>query len=259
MRSLIVFIVTAVALLGSACTFEPGAPWGWIDAQLQIEEIADSGDITITDQQLHVATIQLRAAGSSGGSVADFDPANPPPGYSLCHQGHCHSDDGRTVSYEEIRAGAGAGTTSATNVATAEVDEHLDLNSDTVVTEELRVLDQVSIDRTAVTVDELFIEAEFDDGTESYDLEITLSLATRIFETGVFYDVGRTSPERQQMSLELVWPDDLFKDLETLDDTIAQSDGSLIEVHGTSNRTLRDELIARIGADAELIWLENGR
>ena len=51
---------------------------------------------------------------AAAGSGAAFDPAHPPDGYSLCHGGHCHADDGRLVPYDEIEAqlagsGGGAG------------------------------------------------------------------------------------------------------------------------------------------------------
>lgn len=44
---------------------------------------------------------------STGGGR--FDPSNPPPGYSLCHGGHCHRDDGALIPYEEIEAELGGG------------------------------------------------------------------------------------------------------------------------------------------------------
>ena len=42
-------------------------------------------------------SVVLAAQGAAG-----FDPANPPEGYSLCHNGHCHSDSGALVDYEDI-------------------------------------------------------------------------------------------------------------------------------------------------------------
>ena len=40
-------------------------------------------------------------------------PGKPPPGYTLCHNGHCHHPSGRLVPYAEIEAelaGGGVGT-----------------------------------------------------------------------------------------------------------------------------------------------------
>jgi hypothetical protein len=49
-------------------------------------------------------------AGATGGT---FDPANPPPGYSLCHGGHCHRADGALIDYADIQAEMSGGAASA--------------------------------------------------------------------------------------------------------------------------------------------------
>jgi hypothetical protein len=41
---------------------------------------------------------------SGGGGGGTFDPANPPPGYTLCHGGHCHRADGALIDEAQIRA-----------------------------------------------------------------------------------------------------------------------------------------------------------
>jgi hypothetical protein len=46
------------------------------------------------------ASLNLRPAGTN----VSFDPASPPEGFSLCHNGHCHSADGRLVDYEDVAA-----------------------------------------------------------------------------------------------------------------------------------------------------------
>lgn len=75
-------------------------------------EARDLGDHTVLTNQgwavrVDAFTLSLdavRVQELQGGSGASFDPANPPPGYSLCHGGHCHADDGSLVSYEDIQA-----------------------------------------------------------------------------------------------------------------------------------------------------------
>ncbi|MDX2051085.1 MAG: FKBP-type peptidyl-prolyl cis-trans isomerase [Polyangiaceae bacterium] len=37
-----------------------------------------------------------------------FDPNNPPPGWKLCHRNHCHHEDGRVASYQQVMAAIGA-------------------------------------------------------------------------------------------------------------------------------------------------------
>ena len=46
------------------------------------------------------------APAKAGGVV--FDPNNPPPGWVLCHRNHCHHQDGRVASYEQVMQEVGA-------------------------------------------------------------------------------------------------------------------------------------------------------
>jgi hypothetical protein len=39
---------------------------------------------------------------------AVFDPNNPPPGWRLCHRNHCHHEDGRVASYQQVMVEVGA-------------------------------------------------------------------------------------------------------------------------------------------------------
>jgi hypothetical protein len=56
--------------------------------------------------------VALQAPGEAGeaGTGATFDPAKPPPGYLLCHNGHCDRADGALVPYAEIEAELARGT-----------------------------------------------------------------------------------------------------------------------------------------------------
>ena len=51
-------------------------------------------------------------APSAGAIGTAFDPARPPAGFTLCHNGHCHATDGRLVPYEQVpmEAARAAGT-----------------------------------------------------------------------------------------------------------------------------------------------------
>jgi hypothetical protein len=40
------------------------------------------------------------------GTSTGFDPADPPPGFGLCHNGHCHADGGSLVAYEDVAIAA---------------------------------------------------------------------------------------------------------------------------------------------------------
>ena len=109
----------ASALL-AGCARGPGDPMGVLEAELEAALVIpddrdlgggwqrlDSGfEVRIEELVLEAGPLELVALGE--GSAA-FDPADPPPGYSNCHGGHCHADDGRLISYEEIAAELGGG------------------------------------------------------------------------------------------------------------------------------------------------------
>lgn len=126
-------LAAALALGLASCADEPGIGWGALDltlrARWQVPEDRRADDdavalaggwlVEIDDVALTVAAVRLQTGGADGaGAAGDFDPANPPPGYSLCHGGHCHADDGRLVSYEEIAAAmAGSAAGDRSNLA----------------------------------------------------------------------------------------------------------------------------------------------
>lgn len=76
---------------------------GWLrlsnDYQIKLESFTTAG-----------MDLLLEAAASGGnGEAPVFDPANPPPGYLICHNGHCDAEDGRQPSYAEVEAELAAG------------------------------------------------------------------------------------------------------------------------------------------------------
>jgi hypothetical protein len=109
----------------TACTFEPGRSFGSMrpsltgryelrgdrDAGGGWQKLSNDYEVRVDRARLTLEPIQLLAA--AAGATVRFDPARPPPGYGLCHNGHCHAADGRLVPYAEIEAelagGAGGG------------------------------------------------------------------------------------------------------------------------------------------------------
>lgn len=123
-------------LLGVApgCTLLAGQPWGLAELSLDVTLDVDEGrlteggllktsrDFALDPERLELGLGSLRliaeASASASSTGAVFDPADPPAGYSLCHNGHCHADSGALVAYEDIRAElAGGGGATATVVA----------------------------------------------------------------------------------------------------------------------------------------------
>ena len=129
-----------IALL-SGCAFDAGDSFAVLEPSVEAaysplprRDAGDGYQALASDFQLRMdtgtvslGTIDLLASASGGGSTT-FDPSSPPPGYSLCHNGHCHSDDGALVDYEDIEAElAGGGGSGTVTVANLPVDAELDL------------------------------------------------------------------------------------------------------------------------------------
>lgn len=117
-------VLALLLLPAGACTFEPGAPFAEIRPQLSVsfvaredrvvdarwQKLASGLEVRVTRATAQLTSVQLLASAEGGSAGAGtFDPARPPAGYSLCHNGHCHADDGRLVPYEQVAAGAGGG------------------------------------------------------------------------------------------------------------------------------------------------------
>lgn len=112
-RGLRTTAAAAALALAPACVWSDGHPFGELSASLETRWTlaADRGG----DRQRLASDFVVEVTGATatlgaltlvdvGAAALAFDPASPPPGYSLCHNGHCHAADGRLVSYEEISA-----------------------------------------------------------------------------------------------------------------------------------------------------------
>lgn len=109
-------ILLITASLATGCALDAGQPYGALEARVEATVVTppgrDAGDgwqragdefeIRIDELVIEGHHIELIDVGDA---ALAFDPANPPPGYSACHDGHCHSEEtGGLVSYEEISA-----------------------------------------------------------------------------------------------------------------------------------------------------------
>jgi hypothetical protein len=106
-----------LATLISGCTFEPGRWFATLEPSLNAaylpradrdagegwQRLSNDFQVRVTELHLELGEIALLAAAAPGGAVK-LDPARPPPGYTLCHNGHCHHESGRLVPYAEIEA-----------------------------------------------------------------------------------------------------------------------------------------------------------
>lgn len=116
--------LAAAALAGGAlapgCAWDAGEPFATLTARIAAglevpagRDLGDGWQMLASNYQLAIDTLVVEAdavrLGDAGDGGGVFDPANPPPGYTLCHNGHCHADDGSLVPYEEVAAELGAG------------------------------------------------------------------------------------------------------------------------------------------------------
>ena len=124
-----------------ACTFGPGHGFGELEpvlfsAVLEPGPARDLGNGEILTRQGYAVKLDhfvvglgslelLELQGASGD--ATFDPADPPPGYGLCHGGHCHADDGSLVSYADIQAELAGGNAAFVPLVSLEAPSTVDL------------------------------------------------------------------------------------------------------------------------------------
>jgi hypothetical protein len=104
-----------MTMMSLACAWDAGEPFATLSPHLEARVHAPAGrDVGMgwqklaSEYEVRIDRMDIEAGElalvDTGLGALGFDPANPPPGYSLCHNGHCHSDDGRLVSYEDIAA-----------------------------------------------------------------------------------------------------------------------------------------------------------
>lgn len=67
----------------------------------------DGGKIGVELREVALQAPGLVAA--AGGAPVAFDPANPPPGYTFCHNTDCHTADGKVKTFDEVKAALAGG------------------------------------------------------------------------------------------------------------------------------------------------------
>jgi hypothetical protein len=75
-----------------------------LDRQLPDGRFRTASEYLWRIDQFELEPDSLRLLMAADSSKLSFDPAKPPPGYTLCHGGHCHATDGRLVDYADIQA-----------------------------------------------------------------------------------------------------------------------------------------------------------
>ncbi len=212
----------------SACTFSDGEPWGELDASLNVEaspqasrfderglKVPSGHRLQIEDLDVEIAALGVSFTALSQDTEV-FDPANPPPNYSLCHNGHCHRDDGALVDYEDIVLELGG--SSGTEVVASPTDGQV-----SVWTESVDVplacgsceLERGKVQRVTVLVRTLYVRGnvESPDGEREADFEWSFALNTEIATpaTGL---VDRDQPVTLSVHADLDLPESLFDEVD---------------------------------------------
>ena len=194
-------------------------PDGW----LILEE---GGLLKIEQAVLTVGEVRVLAS-SSKSSVTAFDPANPPEGYSLCHGGHCHADDGSLVPYAEIEAALLGGDASAISTAlTLSAPAPLNLLDEEAVSltcpEDERgdcALGEVTLQRVELAAARLTVSGQFRADETAVPKAVSLDVALDPEAEGLFahalsFTASRTGKKTFSLGLSLEISCDVFAEID---------------------------------------------
>lgn len=241
----LVFICTALLTVG--CTVSDGDPWGWADAQLSASgPIVESGGqpadgITIDSAETFANIRLAETQTSAGGDGTSFDPASPPPGYTLCHNDHCHSEGGELVSYEDVREElASSGGSTTVTVARLEQGGSL-LDGAQIVTGESAIMNEAQVDTLEVELN-LDIRGTIEVDETEYDLVLLTSPFT--IETPAKINFGPGEPMEQTIYLELDWSD--IQPFEGIDLSTLDRGSDEIKITQVVNRQAAEQVVSAL-------------
>lgn len=207
---------TGFATLDSATlevTLEPGAARDLGDDTLLTDQ---AYEVAIERARVLVEHVQLQEVAGAGDGQR-FDPANPPPGYSLCHSGHCHRDDGALVGYEDVEVELAGGAEAFAPVVTLGFDNPISLLSGRAEAADRydpsRELDRSTPRRILVRLSRLEIEGTVSAGDLADDdltLSVDLPLGIELDATLDGVEIDRDGPERIALHTSVVVDGTLF-------------------------------------------------
>lgn len=224
---------------------EAGGGWQKLDTDFQARVEAGS---------LRVARIELLSGASTGGETR-FDPANPPPGYSGCHGGHCHRSDGALIPYEEIEAELGGGGGAAQTVRSLLLGD-VDLLA--AAEQALACSPDCELPRTELQqmrwpVGALVLEGHVRDGRPSprlagerpfrVVLEAPPDATLVTLSEPLAVTADRSEPPRISLALQL---DVTARLLDGLDWSAATETDGVLQVDGERNAPLRERLLENL-------------
>jgi hypothetical protein len=233
-------------------------PEGW-------EQLSSSFQIQLTRAQLTVPRIELQGGAQAGGGGGSFDPANPPPGYTLCHNGHCDREDGALVPYDEVAAelaGGGSAPRTLVSLPLGTVDLLQAAQPVVPACEPSCDLPRTELQRARWTLGALRLEGRVRDGLAAARLPgaPTFLLALEgedsglaALSTALDLPSDRTEPPRISMALELALSARLF---DGIDWSSAKVQGDHIDLQAPGNEALRAQLLENLSAVAPTARVE---
>ncbi|WP_309897224.1 hypothetical protein [Archangium sp.] len=265
-----------LALAG--CAWGPGQGFAVVEPTVRVayeaQPARNAGDgyqKLASDYQVRLDSASMRLDGIeliaiSGGSGGAFDPANPPPRYSLCHGGHCHRDDGALIPYEQIAAEMGGGGGSST-VVTLPVEEPINLlapETRAVGCQPECALPQTQVSQGRWGIKTLRLEGTVRDGRvppriaseRRFVLDRMPGLndaPVAVLTSQVDLPSDRENPPEAKVALRLVLTAQLF---DTVDwSTLAQNQDGVVDFGNPANAKALEavlEQLARISPQAEV-------
>lgn len=253
----------------SGCALEPGESFAVLEPTVRadytpvaardvgdgFQRLASDFELRLDGAALGVDHINLVGGGGNRGPTT-FNPANPPPGYSSCHNGHCHRDDGALVDYEDIQAelDGGGGGAEAT-VASLHVDADLDLLADQTLApgcEPSCELDRTTVSRYQWDVSSVNLEGAVRDSraTPRFNGERRFRLALAatneatplmVLRGPVNIPADRENKPRVKLALRLTLAPTLFDSLDWAAAT--QGPDGVVDLNAPENAAIRDTLV----------------
>jgi hypothetical protein len=208
MRSRLPLLLVAL----SGCTFSPGAGFadvvgGRVVASLDATELetADGQSVSVSGAALSMDAVELQAL--QGADSVDFDPADPPEGYTLCHGDHCHNTAGELISYDVIIAELSGGSAAFEAVGSLAGVADLDLVAAAGAALDGRAaLPLVDLSQIALPAPRLALQGIAGDGTR-VDVDLRLSEQLR---GELLYEMTRSGPAAVRLDVEVLVPDSLL-------------------------------------------------
>lgn len=248
------FLAPCLALSLWACALDAGDPFATVEpsleAALEVHEdeltadgylkLASGYEVRFDAAALTVDEIRL-IAGVAGSDVAVFDPANPPDGYSLCHGGHCHAEDGSLVDYATIEAElSGGAAPELTTALTLTFDGPLDLLAPAPIVPGCSSaagldgcgLGAVSLKRVELAASRLVIQGQVRDGQSPPRIEpraFAIDLALPADGAGLFvhaldFTAERHGEETFALTMHLVLSGELLGEVDWTTETFDEAE-----------------------------------